>query len=58
MIKHFLLPEVLEAVAAYWNRDLAEQVASGDPPPWRQVIGEIEPLLVAFLEQDSKGSDT
>lgn len=57
-IERFLLPRALEAAEAYWNRDLAGQVPNRDPPSWIQVVGELEPLLVAFLEQDPEGSGT
>ena len=57
-VECFLATGALEAAEAYWTRDLAGQVPGSGDLPWGTVAEELEPLLVAFLDEDSTGSDT
>ena len=45
----FLTPSRLEEARAYWERDLARQVAPQPLPAWATVIEELSDLLARFL---------
>ncbi|MFW6116909.1 MAG: nucleotidyl transferase AbiEii/AbiGii toxin family protein, partial [bacterium] len=48
-VQAFLTPQHLEAAEAYWERDLAQQVAPQSLPDWAVVVEELEVLLTGLF---------
>lgn len=45
----FLQPAILQEAANYWAQDLADQIPSGELPPWTKVIEELAQSLEQLL---------